>query len=149
MPSTRALKTRIRSVKSTKQITKAMQLVAASKMRKAQERMYAARPYAEKIRNVAAHISHANPEYRHPFLVPRDTVKRVTGSTRWTPFLTAADKAVRLAKATLAKDTPEAILEIVDRYDIDWSDPGNKKASPNDPDQRAFRIPYDGRVKTL
>jgi len=52
-------------------------MVAASKMRKAQERMRAARPYAEKIRDVAAHISFANPEYRHPFLVERDTVKRV------------------------------------------------------------------------
>jgi F-type H+-transporting ATPase subunit gamma len=54
-----------------------MEMVAASKMRKAQERMRMARPYGEKIRNVAAHISHANPEYRHPFLVSRDTVKRV------------------------------------------------------------------------
>jgi len=52
-------------------------LVAASKMRRAQERMRAARPYAEKIRNVAAHISYANPEYRHPFLIARDTVKRI------------------------------------------------------------------------
>jgi len=51
--------------------------VAASKMRKVQQRMRATRPYAEKIRNVAAHISHANPEYRHPFLIERDTVKRV------------------------------------------------------------------------
>lgn len=67
----------------------------------------------------------------------RDAIKRVTGSTRWSPFLTAADKAVRLAKATLAKDTPEAILEIVDRYDLDWSDPSNPKANPNDPRQRA------------
>ncbi|HXX12188.1 MAG TPA: F0F1 ATP synthase subunit gamma, partial [Burkholderiales bacterium] len=49
----------------------------ASKMRRAQERMRAARPYSEKIRNVAAHISHANPEYRHPYLVERDTVKRI------------------------------------------------------------------------
>jgi F-type H+-transporting ATPase subunit gamma len=52
-------------------------MVAASKMRRAQERMRAARPYGEKTRNVAARISHANPEYRHPFLVARDTVKRV------------------------------------------------------------------------
>ena len=52
-------------------------MVAASKMRKAQERMRMARPYGEKIRNVAAHISHANPEYRHPFLVSRESVKRV------------------------------------------------------------------------
>jgi F-type H+-transporting ATPase subunit gamma len=54
-----------------------MEMVAASKMRKAQERMRMSRPYGEKIRTVAAHISHANPEYRHPFLVARDSVKRV------------------------------------------------------------------------
>jgi len=64
-------------VQNTRKITKAMEMVAASKMRRAQERMRAARPYAEKIRNVAAHISHANPEYRHPFLIARDTVKRI------------------------------------------------------------------------
>jgi F-type H+-transporting ATPase subunit gamma len=64
-------------VQSTRKITKAMEMVSASKMRKAQERMRAARPYGEKIRNVAAHISHANPEYRHPFLVTRDTVKKI------------------------------------------------------------------------
>ena len=52
-------------------------MVAASKMRRAQERMRRTRPYGEKIRNIAAHLSHANPEYRHPFLVSRDTVKRV------------------------------------------------------------------------
>jgi F-type H+-transporting ATPase subunit gamma len=54
-----------------------MEMVAASKMRKAQDRMRMARPYADKIRNVSAHISHANPEYRHPFLVTRDTVQRI------------------------------------------------------------------------
>jgi F-type H+-transporting ATPase subunit gamma len=64
-------------VQNTRKITKAMEMVAASKMRKAQERMRHARPYGEKIRNVAANISHANPEYRHPFLVHRDSVKRV------------------------------------------------------------------------
>jgi F-type H+-transporting ATPase subunit gamma len=68
---------KIRSVQNTRKITKAMEMVAASKMRKAQERMRHARPYGEKIRNVAAHISHANPEYRHPFLIDRDSVKRV------------------------------------------------------------------------
>jgi F-type H+-transporting ATPase subunit gamma len=68
---------KIRSVQSTRKITKAMEMVAASKMRRAQERMRHARPYGEKIRNVAAHISHANPEYRHPFLVDRDSVKGV------------------------------------------------------------------------
>jgi len=77
MPGTKEIRVKIKSVQNTRKITKAMEMVAASKMRKAQERMRAARPYGEKIRNVAAHISHANPEYRHPFLVPHDTVKRV------------------------------------------------------------------------
>ena len=77
MPGTKEIRMKIRSVQNTRKITKAMEMVAASKMRKAQERMRMARPYGEKIRNVTAHISHANPEYRHPFLVPRDTVKRV------------------------------------------------------------------------
>ncbi|HUK05702.1 MAG TPA: F0F1 ATP synthase subunit gamma [Burkholderiales bacterium] len=77
MPGTKEIRMKIRSVQNTRKITKAMEMVAASKMRRAQDRMRAARPYGEKIRNVAAHISHANPEYRHPFLVPRDTVKRV------------------------------------------------------------------------
>jgi len=77
MPGSKEIRTKIKSVQNTRKITKAMEMVAASKMRKAQERMRAARPYGEKIRNVAAHISHANPEYRHPFLVRRDTVKKV------------------------------------------------------------------------
>jgi F-type H+-transporting ATPase subunit gamma len=77
MPGSKEIRTKIKSVQNTRKITKAMEMVAASKMRKAQERMRAARPYGEKIRNVAAHISHANPEYKHPFLVERDTVKRV------------------------------------------------------------------------
>jgi F-type H+-transporting ATPase subunit gamma len=77
MAGSKEIRTKIKSVQNTRKITKAMEMVAASKMRRAQERMRAARPYAEKIRNVAAHISHANPEYRHPFLVSRDTVKRV------------------------------------------------------------------------
>ena len=77
MPGTKEIRVKIKSVQNTRKITKAMEMVAASKMRKAQERMRHARPYGEKIRNVAAHISHANPEYRHPFLVSRDTVKRV------------------------------------------------------------------------
>src|SRR6266542_1572248 len=71
------IRSKIKSVENTKKITKAVEMVAASKMRKAQERMRHARPYAEKIRNVAAHLSHANPEYRHPFLVERDTATRV------------------------------------------------------------------------
>jgi F-type H+-transporting ATPase subunit gamma len=77
MAGSKEIRTKIKSVQNTRKITKAMEMVAASKMRKAQERMRAARPYGEKIRNVAAHISHANPEYRHPFLIERDTVKKV------------------------------------------------------------------------
>jgi F-type H+-transporting ATPase subunit gamma len=77
MPGTKEIRLKIRSVQNTRKITKAMEMVAASKMRRAQERMRHARPYGEKIRNVAAHISHANPEYRHPFLVTRDTVKKI------------------------------------------------------------------------
>jgi F-type H+-transporting ATPase subunit gamma len=62
-------------VQNTRKITKAMEMVAASKMRRAQERMRAARPYGDKVRNIAAHMSQANPEYRHPFLIKRDQVK--------------------------------------------------------------------------
>ena len=77
MAGSKEIRNKIKSVQNTRKITKAMEMVAASKMRRAQERMRTARPYAEKIRNVAAHISQANPEYRHPFLVARDSVKRI------------------------------------------------------------------------
>jgi F-type H+-transporting ATPase subunit gamma len=77
MAGTKEIRTKIRSVENTRKITRAMQMVAASKMRRSQERMRAARPYGEKIRSLAAHISHANPEYRHPFVVSRKIVKRV------------------------------------------------------------------------
>ncbi|HJQ62961.1 MAG TPA: F0F1 ATP synthase subunit gamma [Burkholderiales bacterium] len=77
MAGTKEIRTKIRSVENTRKITRAMQMVAASKMRRAQERMRAARPYGEKIRSLAAHISHANPEYRHPFVISREIVKRV------------------------------------------------------------------------
>ncbi|MDH3436093.1 MAG: F0F1 ATP synthase subunit gamma [Betaproteobacteria bacterium] len=77
MPGTKEIRVKIRSVQNTRKITKAMEMVSASKMRRAQERMRASRPYVEKILNVAAHMSQANPEYRHPFLTARDTVKRV------------------------------------------------------------------------
>ena len=75
MAGSKEIRTKIKSVQNTRKITKAMEMVAASKMRKAQERMRAARPYADKIRNVAAHMASANPEYRHPFLMKRDEVK--------------------------------------------------------------------------
>ena len=77
MPSGKEIRTKIKSVENTRKITKAMEMVAASKMRKAQERMLKARPYGEKIRRVAAHLSHALSEYKHPFLETRDQVKKV------------------------------------------------------------------------
>jgi len=77
MAGSKEIRTKIKSVENTRKITKAMEMVAASKMRKAQERMRAARPYAEKIRNVAAHLSFAHPEYKHPFVVKREKVGNV------------------------------------------------------------------------
>ena len=71
------IRTQIKSVENTRKITKAMEMVAASKMRKAQERMTAARPYAEKIRNVVANLSYAQSEYKHPFIIQRQQVKNV------------------------------------------------------------------------
>ena len=72
MPGTKEIRTKIASVKSTQKITKAMQMVATSKMRRAQDRMKLARPYAQKIRTVIGHLTEANPDYRHPFLVSRE-----------------------------------------------------------------------------
>ncbi|MDR5172104.1 F0F1 ATP synthase subunit gamma [Methylobacillus pratensis] len=77
MAGSKEIRSKIKSVENTRKITKAMEMVAASKMRKAQERMRMARPYAEKIRNVTAHLSQANPEYKHPFIVKREKVANV------------------------------------------------------------------------
>ena len=77
MPSTKEIRTKIKSVQNTRKITKAMEMVAASKMRRAQERMRTGRPYGDKIRNITAHMSQANPEYRHPFLAVREPVRAV------------------------------------------------------------------------
>ncbi|MFZ9871780.1 MAG: F0F1 ATP synthase subunit gamma [Steroidobacteraceae bacterium] len=72
MPGTKEIRNKISSVKSTQKITKAMEMVAASKMRRAQDRMRLSRPYAEKIRNVIGHLKKANPDYKHPYLVERE-----------------------------------------------------------------------------
>lgn len=78
MASGKEIRTKIKSVQNTRKITKAMEMVAASKMRKAQERMRSARPYAEKIRRLAANLSQANvTDYKHPFLAQKNEVKRV------------------------------------------------------------------------
>ncbi|MBE0632111.1 MAG: F0F1 ATP synthase subunit gamma, partial [Burkholderia vietnamiensis] len=75
MAGMKEIRGKIKSVQNTRKITKAMEMVAASKMRRAQERMRAARPYADKVRAIAAHMSRANPEYRHPFMVANDGAK--------------------------------------------------------------------------
>ena len=72
MAAGKEIRGKIKSVENTKKITKAMEMVAASKMRKAQDRMRAARPYSEKIRNIAANLGKANPEYTHPFMQVND-----------------------------------------------------------------------------
>jgi F-type H+-transporting ATPase subunit gamma len=77
MAAGKEIRGKIKSVENTKKITKAMEMVAASKMRKAQDRMRAARPYADLVRSLAAHLSHATPEYKHPFLSPNKDAKRV------------------------------------------------------------------------
>lgn len=77
MSAAKEIRNKIKSVQNTQKITKAMEMVAASKMRRAQERMRQARPYAEKIRDVCAHLARANSEVRHPFLVPREEAKTV------------------------------------------------------------------------
>ncbi len=77
MAGSKEIRAKIKSVQNTRKITRAMEMVAAAKMRKAQDRMHSARPYAEKIRQVAAHLSRANPEYKHPFLVKREQEKNV------------------------------------------------------------------------
>ena len=77
MAAGKEIRGKIKSVENTKKITKAMEMVAASKMRKAQSRMRAARPYSDKIRNIAANLAQANPEYTHPFLVQQGKAKTV------------------------------------------------------------------------
>ena len=77
MAAGKEIRGKIKSVENTRKITKAMEMVAASKMRKAQDRMRRARPYADKVRNIAAHLSEANPEFTHPFLVAHDEAKAV------------------------------------------------------------------------
>jgi F-type H+-transporting ATPase subunit gamma len=77
MAGGKEIRSKIKSIENTKKITKAMEMVAASKMRKAQERMRVARPYSRKIRNIAGHLSEANPEYIHPFMIKREEIKKV------------------------------------------------------------------------
>ena len=77
MSNAKLIRTKIASIKNTQKITKAMEMVAASKMRKAQDRMNETRPYAQKIRQVIHHLSTAHSEYKHPYMVAREEIKRV------------------------------------------------------------------------
>jgi F-type H+-transporting ATPase subunit gamma len=77
MAGSKAIRTKIKSVQSTRKITKAMEMVSAAKMKKAQDRMRASRPYVERALQIAMHVAKANTEYKHPFLAVRDNVKRV------------------------------------------------------------------------
>ncbi len=77
MSGAKEIRSKIKSVQNTQKITKAMEMVAASKMRRAQERMRASRPYAEKMRSVLSHLAQAHCEYKHPYLQDREDVKRV------------------------------------------------------------------------
>jgi len=101
MPGVKEIRVKIASFKSTQKITKAMEMVAASKMRKAQERMRASRPYAEKIRRVIGHLRKANPDYKHPFMVEREA-KAVGFIIITTDRGLAGGLNVNLFKTTLA-----------------------------------------------
>ncbi len=79
MAAGKEIRGKIKSVENTKKITKAMEMVAASKMRKAQERMRSARPYADKIRNITANLATANPEYTHPFMAVSASAAKAAG----------------------------------------------------------------------
>ncbi len=89
MAGAKDIRTQIASIKNTQKITKAMEMVAASKMRKAQERMQASRPYAEKMMRVIAHLFHAHPEYKHPYT--RSAKSSVSATSLFRPI---ADSAV-------------------------------------------------------
>ena len=77
MAGSKAIRNKIKSVQSTRKITKAMEMVSAAKMKKAQDRMRASRPYVERALQIALHVAKANTEYKHPFLIRRENVKRV------------------------------------------------------------------------
>ena len=103
MPSSKEIRGKIKSVQSTRKITKAMEMVAASKMKKAQERMRASRPYLERVFNIAIHVAQANTEYRHPFLNKRDQVKRVGAIVVTTDKGLCGGLNTNLLRATTAK----------------------------------------------
>ncbi len=102
MASGKEIRSKIKSVQNTQKITRAMEMVAASKMRKAQDRMAASRPYADNIRRVISHLAQAHPEYKHPYMVERP-VKRVGLVIISTDRGLCGGLNVNLFKATIAK----------------------------------------------
>jgi F-type H+-transporting ATPase subunit gamma len=111
MAGSKEIRNKIKSVQSTRKITKAMEMVAAAKMKKAQDRMRASRPYLERMFDMAMHLAQANTEYRHPFLVPRESVKRVGA------ILVTTDKG-------LCGGMNTNILRLVLQRDKDWKAKG-------------------------
>jgi F-type H+-transporting ATPase subunit gamma len=113
MPGVKEIRVKIASFKSTQKITKAMEMVAASKMRKAQERMRATRPYSEKIRRVIGHLRHANPDFKHPYMIERPA-KAVGFIVISTDRGLCGGLNVNLFKATLAaiRDAQKQGLEV-------------------------------------
>src|SRR5262245_43114453 len=101
MAGAKEIRLKIASIKSTQKITRAMQMVAASKMRRAQDRMRASRPYAQKMRVMIGHLKEANPDYRHPFLMEREA-KAIGFIVVSTDRGLAGSLNVNLFKATLA-----------------------------------------------
>jgi len=136
MAAGKEVREKIKSVKSTQKITKAMQMVAASKMRRTQERMRQGRPYAEKIRNVIGHLAHSNPEYRHVYMTERE-VKRVGYIVVSTDKGLCGGLNVNLFRA-LVKDMQQWKARGVES---EFALIGNKAAS-------FFRI-YGGQVKAV
>ena len=109
MPSTKEIRGKIKSVQNTRKITKAMEMVAASKMRKAQDRMFAARPYGDKIRVICSHLARANSEYKHPFLVKHEGTKKIG------LILVTTDKG--LAVYQIVKDKRIADVEMTGQWE--------------------------------
>ena len=111
MPGTKEIRSKIASVKSTQKITKAMQMVATSKMRRAQERMKLARPYAQKMRNVIGHLTEENPDYRHPFLIAQGTAEEGDLRSNAGPMLESGPSVVLTAyqpgRARIVNESPD------------------------------------------
>ena len=103
MAGAKEIRSKIASIKSTQKITKAMQMVAASKLRRAQERMLATRPYAEKIQNVISHLAHAHPEYHHPYLQEREARQGINPQTKQRINI-AASKVPKFTAGNALKD---------------------------------------------